>query len=159
GNRAGASAAGPRPEAGARRVPETRRARLPRRRASARPGSSAGSAAVSRERRSRGNGRLPAAGCLPAASGAAVNRTPFFERWLLHISVLVLPASGAAWAVMKHLLPPVDEFSSVGHPLQPWAVAAHVVATPAAVFGLGLIFRDHIALRLGRPRGTPGRLS
>lgn len=88
-----------------------------------------------------------------------MTRTPFLQRLLLHVSILALTVSGVAWAVMKHLLAPVDEYSAAGHPLQPWAVALHVLAAWCALFGIGWIFREHIAGRFGRPRGTPARFS
>lgn len=88
-----------------------------------------------------------------------MNRTPLYQRFLLHGSMVLLALSGVAWAIMKHLLEPMDEFSAVGHPLQPWAVAAHVAAAPAAVFATGLIFREHIAGRLSEPGMRAGRRS
>lgn len=76
------------------------------------------------------------------------------QRWLLHLSTLLLTMTGGAYAVMKYLMEPADPFSAVSHPLQPWMMSAHVLVAPVAVFAVGLIFRDHI---VGKGRGRNGR--
>jgi len=37
-----------------------------------------------------------------------------------------------------------DPFSAFNHPLQPWALKLHVVASPLLIFGVGSIFKDHV---------------
>jgi hypothetical protein len=67
-----------------------------------------------------------------------------FERWFLHFSAATLGASGVAFAVMKYLLEPVDPYALINHPLQPWMLAAHVLAAPLILFAVGIIVKDHI---------------
>jgi len=73
-------------------------------------------------------------------------------------SVALVTITGAAYWVMKDLMPHTDPFSVLGHPWQPQALAAHVLIAPLLVFGLGLIARDHIlgGVRNGG-RGGSGR--
>lgn len=75
------------------------------------------------------------------------------ERILMHGGVLVVGSTGLAYALFKHLMVNDDPFSAVNHPMQPWALSLHVVAAPALIFGIGMIFRDHIAgkMRNGSP--------
>lgn len=75
------------------------------------------------------------------------------QKWLLHVSVALLVVSGVAFAVMKYLLVSNDPYSSVGHPLQPAALALHVLAAPLVLFAIGWIFREHIAGRRRQPDG------
>jgi hypothetical protein len=79
------------------------------------------------------------------------------QRWLLHVSTLLLAASGVAHAIMKYLLEGDDPYSAVGHPLQPWALSLHVVVAPLAVFAIGLIFRDHVVGGLRNRNGGAGK--
>jgi len=67
-----------------------------------------------------------------------------WERACLSWSVATVTITGAAYWIMKDLMPRTDPFSVLGHPWQPHALAAHVLLAPLLVFGLGLIARDHI---------------
>lgn len=67
-----------------------------------------------------------------------------FERWFLHLSAALLGASGVLFAVMKYLLEPLDPYAVINHPLQPWMLAAHVLAAPFTLFAVGIIAKDHI---------------
>lgn len=78
------------------------------------------------------------------------------QKWLLNVSVGLLVVSGTAFAIMKYLLVSSDPYSAVGHPLEPWALALHVLTGPLVIFAIGWIFREHIA---GRRRGRNGRPS
>jgi len=62
----------------------------------------------------------------------------------LHLTVALTAITGIVFAVMKYLLQSDDEFSVVNHPLQPWMLAAHVVAAPAVLFLLGWVFSNHM---------------
>jgi hypothetical protein len=70
-----------------------------------------------------------------------------FESLLLQISTVISALSGAIFLAMKYLLKNDDPFSVLGHPWQPYMLAAHVLVGPVVVFALGLISRDHV---LGR---------
>jgi hypothetical protein len=66
------------------------------------------------------------------------------ERHLFRAALAVTTASGLVYWTMKDLMRRRDEFSVLGHPWQPYALAAHVLVAPVLVFALGLIARDHI---------------
>jgi hypothetical protein len=77
------------------------------------------------------------------------------EKILLHGGTLLVGATGLAYAIFKYLMTNDDPFSAVNHPLQPWALALHVLAAPALVFGVGIMFKDHM---LGKMKnGAPDR--
>lgn len=75
------------------------------------------------------------------------------EKTILHAGVIAAGASGIAYAGFKYLMRTDDPFSAVNHPLQPWALHAHVLAAPVLVFAVGIIFKEHVlaALRNGAP--------
>lgn len=76
-------------------------------------------------------------------------RTPALERWLHHAATILVGASGLAYGWAKYLAPaPEDPFSVVNHPIEPWALDAHVLAAPLAVLAFGLLLRDHVLGRL-----------
>ena len=79
------------------------------------------------------------------------------ERRLLDVSVALVTLSGLAYYVMKTWMRPRDPYSVLGHPFQPYALALHVVAAPALVFALGLVFREHFLEKLRGGRSVPGR--
>jgi hypothetical protein len=81
-----------------------------------------------------------------------------FERWFLHLSAAVLGASGVVFGVMKYLLEPLDPYAVINHPLQPWILAAHVLAAPFTLFAVGVIVKDHIWAE-SRRRTTRNRLT
>ncbi len=66
------------------------------------------------------------------------------ERHLFRAALAITTATGLAFWVMKEFMRPRDEFSVLGHPWQPYALASHLLAAPVLVFALGLIARDHI---------------
>lgn len=67
-----------------------------------------------------------------------------FERAFVWLSTLVVAATGIVYAIMKHLLSPVDEFAVVNHPLQPLVLKLHILTAPCLVFAIGLITTRHI---------------
>jgi len=67
---------------------------------------------------------------------------------MLHVTAILVGASGILYGVMKYFLRPLDPDSPVNHPWQPWVLDAHVLAAPLFVFALGLIFRRHAMARI-----------
>ncbi|HEV8631115.1 MAG TPA: cytochrome b/b6 domain-containing protein [Thermoanaerobaculia bacterium] len=67
-----------------------------------------------------------------------------WEAWSVHLSSLLVGATGIAYAWMRYLLPPVDPYSSVGHPLQPAVQHGHVLVAPLLVFATGIIWKNHV---------------
>jgi hypothetical protein len=82
-----------------------------------------------------------------------------WESWVNRIGVALTAASGIVYGVMKYFLAGANPDSRLGHPWQSWILAAHVLAAPVAVFGLGLLWRSHalgrlqLGERLGRRSG------
>lgn len=70
------------------------------------------------------------------------------QAWLLHLSVLALTATGAAYAWMRYGMESNDPFAVANHPWQPHMLHVHVLAAPIAVFALGLVFSTHIWSKL-----------
>jgi len=81
------------------------------------------------------------------------------ERFLIHLSTLIVGVSGILYGVMKYLMTSNDPFSVINHPLQPWMLDLHVVGAPVLVFAIGLIAREHIVCQMRKGRGRPGRAS
>ena len=80
------------------------------------------------------------------------------HRWLLWGSSIVTAVTGVAYWWMEHMIEPTDTWAVINHPLQPWALKAHIVVAPALVFALGLITTDHVARHL-RAKVRAGRRS
>jgi hypothetical protein len=66
------------------------------------------------------------------------------EKVLLWGSTLMVGLTGLVYAWMQYLLPPLDPYSNVHHPLQPLVLKIHLVAAPFLVFAVGLVFTQHI---------------
>lgn len=62
----------------------------------------------------------------------------------LHLSIALSVLTGALFALFKYLFTTADPYAVANHPLQPYALDAHVLVSPVAVFALGWIFSDHI---------------
>ena len=77
------------------------------------------------------------------------------ERWLLWTSTAVVALTGFVYAWMKYLMTTTDPYAVVNHPLQPLVLTIHIVAAPFLVFGIGLVFAEHIwkQWRMGLHRG------
>lgn len=69
------------------------------------------------------------------------------KRWealLVHLSTLLVGGTGLVYAWMRYLLPPPDEWAVIHHPLQPLTQHLHVLAAPLLVFGVGVIWSQHV---------------
>ncbi len=66
------------------------------------------------------------------------------EKILVHGGTIATGVTGLAYAAFKHLMTSDDPFSAYSHPLQPWTLTLHVLAAPVLVFGVGIIFKDHV---------------
>ena len=78
------------------------------------------------------------------------------QRTLLHLSFALSALSGIAYGAFKYFGPGDDPYSAAGHPLQPWALAAHVVISPVLIWAFGWIFSDHVLRKLGASGDTAG---
>ena len=82
-----------------------------------------------------------------------------WEAWSVHVSTVLVTATGAVYAVMRYLMAPADPYAVVNHPLQPAVQHLHVLVAPFLVFGAGLIWREHVwkhfrqGVRSGRRSG------
>lgn len=84
-----------------------------------------------------------------------------FEAWTVHLATLLVGGTGLVYAWMLYLLPPVDPYAVVHHPLQPAVQHLHVWTAPLLVFAAGLIWRAHAwnHFRLGIRRRRPSGLA
>lgn len=65
------------------------------------------------------------------------------EVWLVHSATVLVGSTGVAYAVMRYLLRPTDEFAVVNHPWQPAIQHLHVLFAAALVFAAGVLWRAH----------------
>lgn len=74
---------------------------------------------------------------------------------LLTVATLAAGATGIILYIMKEWMEPVDPFSVVNHPWQPFILKAHLVAVPFLIFAVGLVFSSHAVerYRAGTPNG------
>lgn len=70
------------------------------------------------------------------------------EATFLRIAHGLLAASGLAWFGMQQFGGGSDPYSPVGHPAQPWMQAAHLLAAPAFLLAVGLIWKSHAWARI-----------
>lgn len=85
---------------------------------------------------------------------------PAPERSACHVSTALVGLTGLVLAAMKYLLEPdPDGFSLYGHPWQPHALHAHVLAAPLLVLAVGLVAREHVWVRLRNPQWRSSRRS
>jgi hypothetical protein len=71
-----------------------------------------------------------------------------FEAWFLHAANLLVGGTGLVYAWMLYVCEPTDELALVNHPLQPTVQHAHVLTAPLLIFGLGWVWRQHVAPRV-----------
>ena len=85
-----------------------------------------------------------------------------FQRWFLYGSTIATAVSGITYFVMKHFLEPSDPWAVINHPLEPWALKAHILSAPIMLFAVGLITSQHIwrSLKSSLPTGRhSGRIA
>ena len=70
------------------------------------------------------------------------------EKWLLHLSAIVLTVTGAVYACMHYLMKPTDPFSVINHPLEPYMLDVHIIAAPVLVVAIGIILHSHILFKI-----------
>lgn len=70
----------------------------------------------------------------------------------LQVANLVVSGTGLAYAWMRFLVEPPDEWAVVNHPWQPLVQHLHVLAAPLLVFAVGLIWSGHIVVKLANGR-------
>ena len=51
-----------------------------------------------------------------------------FQRWFLYGSTIATAVSGITYFAMKHFLEPSDPWAVINHPLEPWALKAHILS-------------------------------
>ena len=73
---------------------------------------------------------------------------------VLHIVVAV---TGFAYLYMKYFVTNDDPFAVVNHPLEPYALSAHIVAAPVLVLFFGMILRTHTLPKLRGASATNRR--
>lgn len=74
-----------------------------------------------------------------------------WEKWLSHLSTVVVSVSGIVYLWMKYFMTTDDPFALVNHPLQPSMMSVHVLAAPVLTFMLGLIVNSHARKKLASP--------
>ncbi|HZI95307.1 MAG TPA: hypothetical protein VFE84_13765 [Patescibacteria group bacterium] len=79
------------------------------------------------------------------------------EKTLINLSTLLVGLSGILYGWMKYLMTTDDPYAVANHPLQPWALDLHVLASPVLVLALGMIVQDHVVTQLQKGPGRPGR--
>ncbi len=80
------------------------------------------------------------------------------EAWYLHVTFAVVTLTGAVFAWMKYFMHTDDPFAVANHPWQPSMLDGHVIFAPLLLFGLGVIFDNHVMAKLRR-RGRVRRRS
>ncbi len=66
-----------------------------------------------------------------------------YEVWLAHVSTFLVGGTGLVYAWMRYLLPPVDPYAVINHPLEPATQHLHVLTAPLLVFVAGQIWYRH----------------
>lgn len=79
------------------------------------------------------------------------------QRLTLFLAAALATVSGLAYWWCLHIIESDDPFSAYNHPLQPWALDAHLLVGPALVFVIGWIFQSHVLDKLAG--GEPWRRS
>ena len=80
-----------------------------------------------------------------------------FERWSVWSTSTATAVTGFVYLWMKYLMTPVDPWSVINHPLQPWVLKAHILVAPLLVFSVGMVALKHIWRHLRNARPTARR--
>jgi hypothetical protein len=67
-----------------------------------------------------------------------------FERWSVWLTTTATLVTGVAYWWMKEMVTASDPWAVINHPLQPWALKAHILVAPLLVFSVGLITTRHV---------------
>jgi hypothetical protein len=70
------------------------------------------------------------------------------EAWLLHLSTIVLTITGAVYAYTHYLMKPLDPFSVINSPIEPYLLDIHIIAAPVLVVAIGIILHSHILFKI-----------
>jgi hypothetical protein len=71
---------------------------------------------------------------------------------VLQVANLAVAGTGLAYAWMRYLVEPRDEWAVVNHPWQPTVQHLHVLAAPILIFVIGLIWNSHVLGKLKNGR-------
>ncbi len=71
---------------------------------------------------------------------------------VLQVANLAVAGTGLAYAWMRYLVEPGDEWAVVNHPWQPTVQHLHVLAAPILIFVIGLIWNSHVLGKLKNGR-------
>lgn len=66
------------------------------------------------------------------------------EAWFVHASLALVGGTGLIYAWMRYAATNTDPYANVNHPWQPALQHLHIWTAPLLVFGVGLIWRQHI---------------
>jgi hypothetical protein len=78
-------------------------------------------------------------------------------RWSLHVLIGLVSLSGLALFWTKYLVASDDPFAVVNHPLEPFALALHVLTAPALILAFGMALESHIARKLAARQARANR--
>lgn len=67
-----------------------------------------------------------------------------FEKWSVWITSALTGLTGIGYFWAKYLTEPVDAFSVVNHPLEPWFLKAHILVSPLLLLAVGTILVHHV---------------
>jgi len=83
------------------------------------------------------------------------------EAWFFHTSLALVGGTGLVYAWMRYATSADDPYAVVNHPWQPALQHLHIWTAPLLVFGVGLIWRQHVwgRFRAGVPAGRRSGLS
>jgi len=67
-----------------------------------------------------------------------------FEKWSIWITAAVATLTGLGLLWTKYFMHSDDPWAVINHPLQPWLLKAHIVASPLLIFAIGMVSIRHI---------------
>lgn len=80
-----------------------------------------------------------------------------WERWGLHLAALTTAATGMLYGWARYFGARAGEFGPEAHPWQSLFQHAHVLASPALLFALGMVVKGHAQAALRSDRRTGRR--
>jgi hypothetical protein len=79
------------------------------------------------------------------------------QKTLVNLSSIIVGISGVIYAWMKYLMTTDDPYAVANHPMQPWVLDLHVLASPVMIFAIGLILQEHIVAQIQKGPKRAGR--